>query len=245
LLINCDSHLGMLYLCMKYLCLILLIFLLTGTVYSQEIVKRSNHSNSLDETFTVLKSDRKIKHGEYTAKHNNIVLAKGAYSAGIRSGYWVFYNHKGEAVQSYNYNKHELIYTDTTDARSLKYSFQDSLRENDTVRYPIKIGCVHYALIPLVFNQRQLVFNLHSELMNAGSMEFMHVFSINANGDLVKHEILATVNKVKKAFIVADKSFDDEYKKFVPAQINHKPVDCKVYMSSTVNTFTTTTIRSF
>jgi len=230
---------------MKHLYLILLSWLFINHACGQETVSKSNSisTTNIKEKFHVLKSNKNIRHGEYLAKTNKTIIAQGNYENGQRVGHWRFLNQKGEAIQLYDYTKHKLIFTDTADVKHLTYAFEQPLKENDTVRYPIKIGGVYYGLMPLVLEQNQVVKQLFSENMDTKTLELMHIFSISADGELIKHEILVTGNNLDKSFTVTDKDFDDEFKKFIPAQLNHHPVQSKVYIQSTVNFFANVSIR--
>lgn len=231
---------------MKLSYLTLTFWLLIGCVYGQETFTKSR---SLDfiikEKFHILKSDKKTKHGEYIAEKSKVLIARGKYDHGKRVGYWSFSNFKGEAIQSYNYNTDQLMYTDTADAKELKYSFEILPKENDTINYPVKIGGFYYGLTPLVNKQDELIKKLFTDLVEAKTLEFLHVFSVDTGGKLLKHEVFVSGNNVNKSYTFTDSNFDDEFTKFVPAKINHSPVECKVYVRATVSMVTETTVSAF
>lgn len=136
------------------------------------------------------------------------------------------------------------MYTDTSDSKDLKYSFEQLPKENDTINYPVKIGGFHYGLAPLVNEQDKLIKKLFQELLDGKTLEFLHIFSVDTGGKLFKHEVFITGNNINKSYILTDNNFDDEFKKFVPAKINHNPVECKVYVRATVNMVTETATRA-
>lgn len=61
------------------------------------------------EVYSVLKTDKKIRHGEYVRYGwNNKIAEKGLYESNIRVGVWEFYDFNGELEQKYNYTDRKI-----------------------------------------------------------------------------------------------------------------------------------------
>jgi hypothetical protein len=56
----------------------------------------------------VLKSDKKVRHGEYKNLRNGQLSIAGLYADGKKAGVWKFYRN-GVVVQSYNYDSSSLV----------------------------------------------------------------------------------------------------------------------------------------
>ena len=88
--------------------LILLIFVPT-MLFAQKTKKVTDEISN--ETFYVLKSDKKIRHGEYK-KFNSFgkLLVNGYYKFGAKDSIWECFDHNGELTSKYDYTKNELIF---------------------------------------------------------------------------------------------------------------------------------------
>jgi hypothetical protein len=107
------------YRSMKYL-LTAAIVCLSTFCFAQATVPRSNklpHSNIV-EKYSVLKSDKKVKQGWYTATLNDIDVVTGFYLNGERAGIWNFYSNEGKLIRTYNYTVNQLTYLDSADTRA-------------------------------------------------------------------------------------------------------------------------------
>lgn len=232
------------YTAMKKILTLLLLFY-AGFTFGQETVQRSNSLTSfITETFGVLKADKNIREGEYTAKTSDQVLATGNYHNGKRVGNWVFFDKTGKAVQSYNYDTDELKFNDTTDVKSAEYYFVDSLKTGDKVIYPVKIGGMFYGCAPFLYNELDLSRTIIREMGGPDEVTCRHIFTINDKGDLVKHEVLAIANGTSKLYELNDSRFNDEFKRFTPAMINRHPVASKMIVTSILN-FSKVVSRSY
>ena len=88
--------------------LVLLIFVPT-MLCAQKTQKVTNKVNN--ETFYVLKSDKKIRHGEY--KNFNFfgkLVVNGYYKYGAKDSIWDCFDRNGELISKYNYTKNELVF---------------------------------------------------------------------------------------------------------------------------------------
>lgn len=214
--------------------------------FGQETVRRSNKVASfITEKFSVLKSDKSVRDGEYSAETNDQIVAAGSYHDGRRVGNWQFFDNKGKVVQSYNYDLNRLWFNDTTDVKTVEYDFVDSLKRGDRIIYPVKIGGIFYGFAPFLFDELDLSRAIIRDMGGPSEVTCRHIFTIDDKGNLVKHEVLAIVNNTSKLYELDDRRFNDEFKKFIPAMINHHTVTSKMIVtnnlkfSSVVSTGTT------
>lgn len=73
----------------------------------EKTVRRSsaNSKRGIKEIFYVLKSNKKMKHGEYRMLTTSGKLkAKGQYENGKKAGPWAFYDYEGDIEQIYDYS---------------------------------------------------------------------------------------------------------------------------------------------
>ena len=98
---------------MNKLILLLLVCLPVGMV-AQKTKKIKNSERN--ETFYVLKSDKKIRHGEYKKfNFQGKLLISGFYKLGAKDSIWECFTMRGELVSKYDFTNNELIfYNDKT-----------------------------------------------------------------------------------------------------------------------------------
>ena len=98
---------------------ILLIFVPT-MLFAQKTQKVTDKTTK--ETFYVLKSDKKTRHGEYKkTSYNNRQIISGKYKFGIKDGIWECYDFNGQLTLKYDYTKNELLY----------YKLNDRLKDKE------------------------------------------------------------------------------------------------------------------
>jgi antitoxin component YwqK of YwqJK toxin-antitoxin module len=220
---------------MKRILLSAIALLMCTITYAQETVKRSNDiTEQLTEKFSVLKSDKKIRQGEYTATYKGVEVAKGAYQNNKRTGTWNFFNATGKLIQVFNYDENKLILVDKPDT-SLKYHYADNVTKADTVSPPVKIGGFYYSLMPMLFHF-ELGRIIHNNNPGISKATCTHIITINTKGDVIKHQVMVTVNGANQLYVVDDSKFDADMLKFTPAMVNHQPIEAKL---------TTTTVMTF
>jgi hypothetical protein len=216
-------------------------FLNLSAAWAQETVQRTYKLTfNITEKFDVLKADKKIRNGRYTATSNSgAIMAQGLYEQGKRIGHWTFYNYNGQVIQSYNYTNGKLAYTDNDDVKNALYYFTDTLRQNDTVRYPIKIGGYYYAISSMLNEQRAFTRNLREQFPNINIFNCRHTFKISPEGKLLKHLININVGNREVNYTAKD-DYEEDFMKFIPAVVNGKPVACDMVVDNVVQVWTST-----
>lgn len=229
---------------MKPKLLLSALLLISGIAYAQDTVNRANQlTKQITEQYAVLKSNKKIKHGEYTAFTQNGVLARGRYANGKRVGEWIFGSYKGKLIQNYNYDTKKMVVVDGSDAKGYVYTFTDSLKKTDSVTKPIKIGGGYYSLMPLTMDNN-LFTSIHFDFPDEERLNYIHVFTVSPSGEITRHEVFVKTPDKEKKYILKDKYFDNDLKEFVPGTINGKPVECKVAVKTMISVRTSTTITT-
>jgi len=72
-------------------------------------VKKWMENSRRTESYEVLKSDRKIRHGRYQQNLNNLILEDGYYKNGLKDSLWQGYNLSGSIISSGVYQSDQQI----------------------------------------------------------------------------------------------------------------------------------------
>ncbi|MEO6523929.1 MAG: hypothetical protein ABIN91_19755 [Mucilaginibacter sp.] len=206
----------------------------SSLTFAQQTVQRSAKlpNSDITETFSVLRSDKKIKQGEYTATAgNNTTLAQGTYLNGERAGIWSFYNISGKLIQTYNYTDNQLTFADSTDTKGLQYVMA-GVKTDDDVTVPVKIGG-SYSFRP-TFLSKVLTQAINKDFGPVANATFIHTFSLNSKGEVTNHQVKVCINGQNKLYQVDDSELDHDLTRFAPAMVNNNPIPCKVITTNTV-----------
>ena len=178
------------------------------------------------ETYYVLKTDEKIKHGEYLKYGgNNIVLVRGYYKMGVKDSIWESCNWKGQLSIKYDYSKKELIFFEPGEnEKSRKYKVITGNRTIDTTlsRPPIFLLGEGYLLNELMRNVRYP----REAAKNGKSGKVIVAFTVDKDGKATNHRVQNPVGfgLDEEALRVA-KLLPDEW---LPGLLNGQPVDVEV-----------------
>jgi TonB family protein len=90
---------------------LLLLFISTSLWAQTKMVERTNPQLNLKETFSVLKSDTKIKQGEYKATplFSNAPFCKGYYKNNLKDSLWVYLGYGGNILASGYYKDDKRV----------------------------------------------------------------------------------------------------------------------------------------
>jgi hypothetical protein len=209
-----------------------------------ELIERTNDpSSNIHEKYTVLKTDKKVKHGLFQAFYNGKTLvAAGKYDNGVKTGVWRYFNEWGSANQVYSYTNKKLIYNKKADTAFVQFDFDGKINATDTLTYPVKIGGSMYGYRFIV---EAVVKKFSLDMRSAGTTteyRCVHILSIDANGALTRWQLLATNAGFKKLYEVPMDQLKEEDKLFVPATQNGKPVPSTAYVKIFVGMFSPTGI---
>lgn len=175
----------------------------------------------LIEHSTELKSKPNIKNGVSEIKSGRMIFATGIYKDGERFGRWRFFKGVDSVEQVYNYTTKKLEYNNTL--ANILYEI-DSIKPNDKVVYPAKIGGFYSSLHYLTkkFSPSK-TFRAYP-----GVHPVFLIFHIDENGKLTKYETQTGGGEFKKKEIIDLKALKPEDFEFVPAYLNGKPVSSRL-----------------
>lgn len=88
--------------------LIIVLCLFATMSRAQESKKQKLGNELYQELFSVLKSDKKIRHGDYQNFKNGNLNIAGQYDSNKKIGEWKFYK-DGILIQTYDYSKGEIL----------------------------------------------------------------------------------------------------------------------------------------
>ncbi len=219
------------------ICSVLSLFLFLNANAQETVTRKKKVGLWFEEKYQVLKTQKSIKHGLYEAKNHDRLLASGKYENGQPVGEWKFYNLKGDLVQVYDHTKRSLTFSDTTDAKFDGYSFGQDISPGDVVVPPVKLGGRSFTIFPLLSGARPALTQLYrSNGMGNGNYELLHLFDIDAQGNLTGHQIVYTLNGHLQSVKADDKDLPQDYTHFIPATINGKAVASTVSVKGKVAT---------
>ncbi|MES2447248.1 MAG: hypothetical protein V4546_08700 [Bacteroidota bacterium] len=208
---------------MKKFLLSFTIVLITGISYAQKSDSTHTHYafyRGFSTHVTELKSKRGILNGEYKIFNGRAVGAFGLYKNDERVGRWRFYLSKDSLDQIYNYTTKQVEYNKPL--KGITFMI-DSLKDGDRVIYPTKI-MGYFGLYLLTRNYTPP----YEVQKKRGEFDLYFIFTIDADGRLVKYEtqvISSNFNKVEEVNLKKLKPDDFE---FTPARVNGKYVTSKL-----------------
>lgn len=137
----------------------IILFLLTIIpifLFGQDIKKMTSKENK--ETFYVLKSDKRTKHGVYQKfGFNNKLLVKGFYKLGVKDSIWECYDFAARLTLKYDFTKKEVVmYRSFNYDKDKRFKIINQGNSSDTTlsRPPIFLGGDSYILSEIVNNLR-------------------------------------------------------------------------------------------
>lgn len=166
---------------------------------------------------TVLKSKPNIKNGLCEMISGRKVIASGIYKNDERIGRWRFFNHKDSLEQVYNYSSKQIEYN----APNKDFTYYiDSVKTDDRIIYPAKIGGFTYSL-----NYLLREFRAPLELRTAkGVASLFFIFTLNDTGKLIKFETKVASSVYNRIDVINLDKLRIEDFEFSPAMQNGKPV---------------------
>jgi antitoxin component YwqK of YwqJK toxin-antitoxin module len=207
---------------------------LSTCCFAQVTVNRSDklpHSDVV-EKYSVLKSDKKVKQGPYTAILHNITLATGVYLNGERAGIWNFYNTKGTLIQSYNYTDNQVTYADMNDTKAMQY-YVAGVKPTDVVTVPVKVG--GSSILQASFFPDALAKAISNDFGPSADGTFTHIYTLSEKGAILTHDVKVTIQGFSKTYRLDDSKTNAEPTRFTPALANNKPVQSKIAITNNID----------
>ena len=101
-------------------------WLLSSVACAQETKEVTEETTVFLERYSVLKANKRTKHGSYQRYFSGKLIEEGDYTQGQRTGLWEFYDSRGTLDQRFDYTAQQVRY-------SVNYDQPDSLRTLYTV----------------------------------------------------------------------------------------------------------------
>lgn len=216
---------------MKNILLGLAALLISASAFAQETeIKKNKLTDAVTEKITVLKTDKTIKQGYYSAfiKGTTNALAVGNYSSNKKVGVWSFFDTKNQLLQRYNYTTTTLIYEAPEDSTSnCRYIVDDTLTTKSVTTKPVRIGDRYYGYIPYlkVFKLPRDLQGINPEMVNT-TIELL----VSPGGRLADYTVHIQNNDFQRKFSFNLDLLSEEDKTFIPATIDSKPVACRIFI---------------
>ena len=175
---------------MKLIIYILLTFF-PVVMFGQQTKKIIDKNNN--EAYYVLKSNNKLKHGEYEkfSSHKSVIV-KGFYKSGIKDSIWECYDYDGQSILKYNYSKAELVFY-KPDESMKKTTYKLICNNNDSnailSRVPIYLGGDYYILSEVLKN---IKFPLKAQEYNKSGTVFVS-FTVDKFGKTSNYHVNKTL----------------------------------------------------
>lgn len=222
----------------KYILLTTILFYMS-TCFAQDTVKNNRETveqkNRLTETvtesFKVLKADKKTKEGLYSAVYKRkTALAIGKYIDDRRTGTWHFYDINGRLVENFDYDSLNLLYEEPMDSLSqtkIVYSFDNKFTDSDRVTRPLKIGGRCFGFIPYL-----KVYTLSEDLYGINLYTAVAILEVlvSPGGRLADFKVHIRSNGYEKVTSFSPDLIAEDDKVFVPATLNHKPILSRIFI---------------
>jgi hypothetical protein len=207
-----------------------------GACTAQETVRKRNWlTDSVQEVYTVLKTNKNIKHGPYQALFlKKTPVASGNYTNNIKTGTWNFYDEKGKLQQTYNYASNTYEFSAPADTTTyLHYAPDKKLGPADKATMPIKLGGTYYGYIPYLrlFAIPQNMYNMVQA--NKDYIEVLVELLVSPGGRLADFKIqLSIEGRIIKTFNMNRNLPDAADTVFSPATVNGEPVTCRIFIKA-------------
>jgi len=200
------------------------------TSYPQKLKTVTKKTSQTIEEFEVLKSDKKIRHGNYSKKTKfGQLIAKGQFKDNLESGIWEFYDYRtNDLEQKFDYDKGKFTYLnmENTTLNHFNYNGQWIMEKLDTV--PALIGGLSNLRLELV--EKAYSYTKAPNFPKAGIALFS--FIVTKNGETKDFKIAQTSGNSfeSKLLAVIEKSGG----KWTPGKFKGEPVDTEFFIPMNV-----------
>lgn len=221
--------------------LVIIFLLLCSEVRAQmtEVV-RKQYTNATEE-YSVLKSDRNLKHGFYRQKtpagalliegyynngiqtglwkqyRNEKLASQGSYADGYKAGAWEYYNAKGKLLQKYDYTAQKVVYylkDAETQNRIYKVITDRGIIESKIDRPPMFIGGEQEL-------EALIILGLPGININT-PIDASVIFVVKKNGETAEHRIGRSAGDIDNELLNAVKTLPHFW---IPGLLKGEPVD--------------------
>ncbi|MBD1366457.1 hypothetical protein IDJ77_21770 [Mucilaginibacter sp. ZT4R22] len=218
----------------NYLLIIACLFAVAKAKGQQETSKKTNRlTDSVKEVYTVLKSNKYIKQGQYQAIYQGeIPVAVGAFNNDVKTGIWRFFDAAGRLMQTYNYDTHKVSYeAPETAASNLRYFADIDIDSTDVVTKPIKVGGRYYGYLPYL-----QLFTLPRDITDIDRFRYIATVEllISPLGRLAYYKVNITGADYQRTINMNVHLPNEEDMIFIPAKLNGEPVACRIIIRARI-----------
>ncbi|OOQ61109.1 toxin-antitoxin system YwqK family antitoxin [Mucilaginibacter pedocola] len=212
-----------------------LFIIITSAQAQEETTTKTNWlTDSIKETYTVLKTNKHVKQGSYTAMfRKKTPIATGTYDHDKRVGPWRFYDSRGVLMQTYDFSNSKLLFEAPEYSNSKLHYFADTdIDSTDVVTKPIKIGGRYYGFLPYLrlFTLPNDIWNIN-RITNTAQVELL----ISPLGRLAYYWVRLTgINDYERVFRMNLELPDPADNVFTPATKNGQPIACRIIIEARI-----------
>ena len=205
--------------------ILILLFFVPGILFAQQTKKIVNRT--MGETFYVLKSDKKKRHGEYAKfSFNRNLLVKGYYKFGAKDSIWECFDFGGQLTLKYDYSEDELVFYKPNDkVKDKKYRIIVNGTKLDTIlsRPPVFLGGDGFIMSEIGRNLRYPI-----EAMEKGkSGRAVVLFTVDKYGKTSNYYVETPIGYgMDEEAIRTLKLIPNDW--WLPGLLNGQPVDVEV-----------------
>ncbi len=214
------------------LCIILFSFL-NGISQETKQVKKFI-SPTLIEKYSVLKSDKHIKEGNYTVTDlNNHILVLGQYKNNKKDSIWNYMNEAGNVIQKYNYSDSTLLIDEPDEATFVHadYKLDDLTSNGGKISAPYVIGGASYGFY-LFYNPKDIPPQVENQ---TAVVKMTYSFSIEATGKVKTGTVHYSGAGIDLTEDIPVKNLPEDVYSFLPAQVDGKAVNSTLMYSTDLN----------
>ncbi len=199
----------------------LTIFLANSYCQTKKIKTKDPILKNSWEEYSVLKSDKSIREGEYLRVINGKTSIEGTYKNGQKASKWKFYNYNGKVELEIDYSSGEVKYLTTDTLTKTEITVESNLNPNND--RPVLNISSSYLILSYLMQHLKFPQSAREEGISG---KVIIAIKINAKGKIYDYVVNTSV----------DKSLDEEALRviklipleFLPAYKNGIPIDSEI-----------------
>jgi hypothetical protein len=207
-----------------------LLFLALSANAQETIEKTQKLIDGNKEAYHVLKANPQVKQGMYRVRHKNKIVVSGMYDQNKRTGMWHYFDSKGNLLQNYNFDNHQLNYEAPDSISNFRYIYDQNIKPTDRVTKPVRIGGRYYGYFPYI----NLFKSMESSMDIRNLRSVIFEFLVSPGGNLADYKIYLNYLITQKILSADITHLSPDDKCFLPATINYEPVSSRIRITRRV-----------
>ncbi|HXB96339.1 MAG TPA: hypothetical protein VNU70_14305 [Puia sp.] len=214
---------------MRPLLLTLPLALVASCVFAQDHqTMKKTLSRHLEEVYDVPKANWKLKDGQYQViDDDGHQVVKGAYTNGVKSGIWTYFNSAGAVIQRYDFSHDTLLYS-AADPGSIIHAdarIIGIVNDSANAHPAYKIGGAEYGFY-LLYDERDIPAQVRSATSPA---QMTYVLTISEKGVLEGYTVIFTGKRIDDISIHKSvRGLPHDAYEFAAATMDGKPVRSQI-----------------